>query len=379
MKHAPHGDGSVFKLNNPARKKAWVAQVTFEGGKKRQTYHATRKEALAAKRKMLHELEQGTLITAKQQTMKDYLEQWLQAKRLELKDGTYEYYRKYAARYILPTLGHIPLQKLTDGHIQDLYATLLKRISASTVRMVHRILRGALNAAVKSRKIVVNPAVQVTLPKQEHHELAYLTIDEAQHLLHVARGHSLECLLTLAITTGMRQGEMLALRWSDIDLAKKTVRVVRSLSYRDPDGDGFVFKETEPKTTSSKRTIPLPECVIAALKAHRIQQLETRLREPSWRNGDLIFTNDEGGYAWPVTIRDQLRKLLRSAELPAIRFHDLRHTTATTLLSLGVNPKVVQEWLGHSSISITLGTYGHITESMRGQARDRLNELFSAL
>src|SRR5215471_11057414 len=116
--HASHGEGSVFQLNNPTRKKNWVAQVTLENGRKRQTYHATRKEAVAAKRTMLAELEQGTLITAKQQTMKDYLEQWLQAKRLELKDGVYEYYRKFTAWYILPTLGHIRLQKLTEAHIQ---------------------------------------------------------------------------------------------------------------------------------------------------------------------------------------------------------------------------------------------------------------------
>jgi len=182
----------------------------------------------------------------------------------------------------------------------------------------------------------------------------------------------------MAATTGMRLGELLALRWSDIDMAKKTVRVVRSLSYRNPDGDGCRLKEEEPKTASSKRTIPLTEFMIAALSAHRKRQVETRLKMPSWRNAEIVFTNDEGGYAWPQTIRLQLADLLAEAELPAIRFHDLRYTAATMLNSLGVNIKVVAEWLGHSSVATTLQVYGHVSEGMRGEARDKLNELFQS-
>src|SRR6266849_4887636 len=144
-----HGEGSIYRSNNPARKRAWVAAVTLENGKRRQTYHATRKEAVAANRKMLHEMEEGTLVTVRVQTMKAYFEQWMQAKRLSLKPGTYQYYREYSARYIIPHIGHIKLQKLTDAHIQDLYARLLQQLSPNTVRMVHRILRGALNAALR--------------------------------------------------------------------------------------------------------------------------------------------------------------------------------------------------------------------------------------
>ena len=378
MSKRAHGEGSIYRSNDPTRKKRWIAQITLENGKKKMSYHSTQREASAALRKMLSDLEQGTLITARSQSVKAYFEQWLQAKRLELKAGTYQYYRQYSEWYILPAIGHLKLTKLTDGHIQGLYADLLKRISPNTTRLVHRILRTALGDACRQRKIIVNPCQTVTLPRQEKSEMSFLTPGQSQRLLATAKGHPLECLLTLAITTGMRQGELLALKWSDIDWSLKTVHVVRSLSYRNPNGDGFQFREEEPKTASSRRTIPLPAIAFEALKEHRKQQLEARLSMPGWQHKELVFTNDEGGYAWPATIREQLRKLLIEAELPALRFHDLRHTAATNLLSMGVNPKVVQEWLGHSDIRITLGVYGHVTESMRGEAQEKLNELFQA-
>jgi integrase len=183
-------------------------------------------------------------------------------------------------------------------------------------------------------------------------------------------------LLTLAIVTGMRQGELLALRWNDIDVPKATVRVIRSLSYRNPDGTGYEHKEEEPKTKSSKRTIPLPDFALEALQKHRVQQLEMRLKAPEWEDKGLVFPNDKGGYLWVDPLRKQLKKLLREAGLPAIRFHDLRHSAATILLAMGVNAKVIQERLGHSHISITLGVYGHVTESMQREAITKLDDQF---
>jgi integrase len=237
-------------------------------------------------------------------------------------------------------------------------------------------LRVALAAAVRSSKIASNPCELVTPPRAVKKELAYLTLEQAQRLLEVARTHRLDCLLTLAIATGMRRGELLALRWSDIDLAKATVHVTRSLSYRDPEGSGYTFKEEEPKTASSRRTIPLPEFALEALQRHRVRQLELRLQAAEWEERGLVFPNDRGGYLWVGPMREQLRMLLQEAGLPAIRFHDLRHSAATILLAMGVSPLVVQKRLGHSHISITLGVYGHVTESMQREATARLNEQF---
>jgi integrase len=371
-----HGEGSVFKLKGRKRKKPWVAQITQENGKKRQMYYASEKEASAARRKMLNELEQGTLVTAPQQLLEAYMHQWLQAKRLELKDGTYAYYRIYTEAHIIPALGHIRLQKLTDTQIQAFYADLLEEMSANTVRIIHGILRTALNAAVKAKKIAFNPCKLVTPPRAVKKELAYLTLEQAQRLLEVAKNHRLECLLTLALATGMREGELLALRWSDIDFPNARVHICRSLSYRNPDGTGYKHKEEEPKTASSKRTIPLPDFAIEALQRHRVQQLETRLQTHDWQDKGLIFPNPSGGYLWVDPMRKQLKKLLQEAGLPSIRFHDLRHSAATILLAMGINPKVIQERLGHSHISITLGVYGHVTESMQREATSKLDDQF---
>lgn len=141
----------------------------------------------------------------------------------------------------------------------------------------------------------------------------------------------------------------------------------------------YEHKEEEPKTASSKRTIPLPDFALEALQQHRIHQLERRVQTPEWEEKGLVFPNTKGGYLWVDPMREQLRKLLQEAGLPRLRFHDLRHSAATILLAMGVNSKVVQERLGHSHISITLGVYGHVTESMQQEATAKLNDQFQRL
>lgn len=374
QKRRAHGEGSVHQRKDGR----WQADMTLENGRRRYFYGKTKKEALDKMHKAQQDQRQGTLIEASQQTLEAFMKQWLQAKRLELKDGTFVYYKSFSQNYIIPTLGNIRLQKLTESHIQTVYLDLLEEedLSVNTIRLIHAVLRNALDAAVKMRKITSNPANLVTLPKAVKKELAFLTIEQAQKLLEVAHNHKLETLLTIAIATGMRQGELLALRWSDIDFQKGTVHVIRSLSYRNPDETGARHKEEEPKTASSKRTIPLPDFAVDALQRHRVRQLEQRLQSSEWEEKGLVFPNAKGGYLWLGPMRAQFRKLLEEAGLPRIRFHDLRHSAATILLAMGVSPKVIQERLGHSNISTTLGVYGHVTESMQKEAIDKLNDQF---
>jgi integrase len=373
-KRSVPGGGSVYQRTGDGR---WVAKFKVEAtGRWRELYARTEKEAYAKLQQALFEQKQGTLVTAPQQSLQAYMEHWLRAKRLELKDGTYNYYRVYTEASILPALGHIRLQKLTDAQIQSFYADLLEELSANTVRIIHGILRGALDAAVRSKKIASNPCRLVTPPRAVKKELAYLTLEQAQRLLETAHNHRLECLLTLALATGMRQGELLALRWSDVDFSKATLLVARSLSYRNPDGTGYEHRVEGPKTASSRRTLPLPDFALVALQKHRAGQLEMRLKAPAWDDKGLVFPNDTGGYLWVDPLRRQLKKLLQEAGLPQIRFHDLRHSAATILLAMGVNAKVIQERLGHSHVSITLGVYGHVTESMQREATAKLDDQF---
>jgi integrase len=377
------GEGSIYQRKDGR----FVGSFRLENGKRKYVYGESRVEAREKLRVSIHEYKQGTLVAGSKQTLKQFLEQWLQAKRMELKDGTYRYYKSYVETHIVPKLGQLKLQRVNDTHLQSFYTALLekktptgKNLSPNTVRLIHSILSEVFDAAMRVKKITANPCALVTPPRASKKELSYLTAEQALHLLEVAgvKQHRFECLLTLALTTGMRQGELLALHWPDIDFTKGTVHVARSLAYHNsPQGTRHQYKETEPKTANSRRTIPLPGVAIRALQAHRLRQVEERLRAPAWKYQDLIFTNQYGEYINQSTLRRQVTKLLHETELPALRFHDLRHSAATILLSMGVNSKVVQERLGHSSISITLGVYGHVTESMQRDAMQKLDDAFA--
>ena len=377
------GEGSVYQRKDGR----YVGSFRLENGKRKYVYGETRTEAREKLRVAIHEYKQGTLVAGSNQTLKQFLEQWLQAKRMELKDGTYRYYKTYVETHIFPALGHLKLQKVNDAHLQSFYAALLekkthrdKNLSPNTVRLIHSILSEAFDAAVRAKKIAASPCALVTPPRSSQKEIRYLTSEQALHLLEVARArhHRFECLLTLALTTGMRQGELLALHWQDIDFARETLHVARSLAYHhSPQGTRHQYREAEPKTATSRRTIPLPDVALRALQVHRLRQAEERLRATAWKDQDLVFTNQYGGYINQSILRKEVKKLLHEAGLPPLRFHDLRHSAATILISLGVNSKVVQERLGHSNISITLGVYGHVTESMQRDAMQKLDDAFS--
>jgi integrase len=385
LRRRGQGEGSIYQRKDGR----YVGSFRQENGKRKYVYGETKAQAREKLRVTMHEYKQGTLVVGSNQTLKQFLDQWLQAKRMELKDGTYRYYQSYVEQHIVPALGHLKLQKVNDAHIQSFYTALLEKktpknqnLSPNTVRLIHSILSEAFDAAVRTKKVATNPCTLVTPPRQSKKELHYLTSEQALHLLEVARSkqHRLECLLTLALTTGMRQGELLALHWSDIDFAKGTVHVARSLAYHhnlNTQGAQHEYKEAEPKTANSRRTIPLPEIAIRALQAHRLKQVEERLQASTWKHHDLVFTNQFGGYLNQSILRRQVNQLLHEAGLPDLRFHDLRHSAATILISLGVNSKVVQERLGHSNISITLGVYGHVTESMQTDAMKKLDDAFS--
>jgi integrase len=202
-----------------------------------------------------------------------------------------------------------------------------------------------------------------------------LTPEQAQKFLEAARDDPFEALYILAITTGMRQGELLGLKWQDIQLEQGKLQVRRSLARIGKQG----FVTSEPKTKSSRRAIALATVAIEALKRHRIQQNERRLAAgPAWEDQDLVFCNLVGKplEAGNLT-RRSFRPLLEKAGAPKIRFHDLRHSAATLLLSMNVHPKIVQELLGHSSITITLDTYSHVLPSLQSEAVARFDTLLA--
>jgi integrase len=370
-KQRGHGEGSIYKRKDGR----WAASLTLEGGKrKRKTFYGkTRKEVQDKLNMALHEQKQGTLATGSRQTVKQYLEHWLEnVHRSAVRTRTYTRYRELLTLHILPALGHLPLQKLTPQHIQAFYAQQEKEgLSASSIRKMHGILHKALDKAVLWNIVARNACDGVSPPRQQHHEIEPLTLEQSLQFLAAVKGHPLEALFVLALVTGMRRGELVGLKWQDINLAEGTLQVKRIIT-RKPGGG---YMEAEPKTARSRRTVVLVPLAAEVLKRHRILQREAKLKAgETWVEHNLVFCTPRGDY-FGEQVLEPFKRLLKRVGLPNIRFHDLRHSTATLLLSIGVHPKIVQETLGHSQISITMNLYSHVMPTMQREAMERLTAL----
>ncbi len=366
-----HNEGSVFYWKARDR---WVAEISTEPGKRKRFYFKTKQEAIKKRNEALRELEQGTLATGPQQKLKDYLEDWIEnVHKDELRISAYVKYKKLI-KYIVADLGNIWLQKLSPEQVRRFYTKKGKDgLSSKTINSIHGVLHLALENAVRWNYVSRNVCDLVKPPRIVSREVTPLTLEQARALLSSVREHRLEELLVVAVVTGMRRGELLALRWSNIDFERRTLLVLHTVDYIPKYG----YVETEPKTKAGKRLISLPHFLVDMLKQHRLQQLEQRLKQgDAWENRDLVFPDLRGGYFNPNYLLRVFKKLLNEAGLPHMPFHDLRHSAATILLSMGVNIKVVQELLGHSNISITLGTYAHLLPSMQQEVVEKWDDEF---
>lgn len=290
---------------------------------------------------------------------------------------TYEGYERTLRLHVIPEIGSVRLARLTPQALSLLYQRLLdKGLSARTVQLTHAILHRALRQALRWRLIPVNPADAVDAPRPERREFRVLALEEVRRLLEATRGDRLEALYAVALTCGLRQGELLGLRWQDVDLDAGTL-AVRQQAMRVQ--GRWVFPE--PKTAAGRRSVTLPALTVGALRQHRARQNEERLQiGPAWQDElDLVFTNAIGG---PIEkqnlVRRSFRPLLERAGLPRVRFHDLRHSAATLLLAGGIHPRVVQERLGHSTISVTMDIYSHVLPTLQRDAAERLDRLLAA-
>jgi integrase len=307
-------------------------------------------------------------------TLGAFLEEWLRSIEHSVRPRTWRRYAEYVRIHITPTLGQVNLGSLHAKHLQLLYAERMRAgLSATSIRHLHRTLHGALSQAQQWGLINANVTSHVNLPRGEPLEVQPLSPQEAEKFLIAVRGNRFEALYTLAITTGMRQGELLGLRWRDVDLERRSIRVTGSLQYI----PGRGLQISHPKTRKSRRHVLLTEVALGALRRHLVAQNAERSRRGArWQELDFVFASRDGRplYATNV-IGSSLPRILRSAGLRKIRFHDLRHTTATLLLGQGVHPKIVSEMLGHSSIGITLDLYSHATPTMQETATTALDQL----
>jgi len=286
--------------------------------------------------------------------------------KTKLRQGTATRYREYLMIHTVPTLRRLKLKLLTPQHLESLYAARLRSGASSTsVHHQHVVSQEALTSAVRQGLIYRNPAQLVDAPPLARSEIHPLLEEQARVLLANLLGERLYPLYVTALATGMRQGELLALRWRDVDLDGGFLAVRRSVRY--VARTGFIFDE--PKTKRGRRTIGLAPAACAALEAHRQAQATEKVRVGvAWANPELVFPTSVGTPMQGSWLLQHLRQRLARADLPAIRFHDLRHTAATILLSHNVNPKVVSEMLGHSSVAITLDIYSHVLPHMQHDA-----------
>jgi integrase len=371
------GEGSLSEL--PGR--GWMARVDlgFENGRRKRKafFGKTRAEAARKLNKALAEREQGRPIALPKQTLGQFLKRWLdESVDVSVRPRTATRYRELVQIHILPTLGRTSLTKLAPQDLQRLYTVKLAAgLAPRTVGHVHRVLHRALGQALRWGVVATNVCDTVDPPKVVRTEIRALNPDEARRLLLAAEGDPLEALYVLALTTGAREGELLALKWADIDLEQGSLQIRRTIGR--VRGQGFV--ESEPKSAKGRRHIALAPTATDALRRHRERQFAERLAAGLVVAGDsLVFCNGVGRPIEPQNLLYRsFRSVLKRAGLPPMRFHDLRHSAASLLLSMGAHPKVVQELLGHSQISLTLDTYSHVLPGLQRQAVDDLGALLA--
>ena len=369
-KSRANGDGDVFPRKNKEGKITSYRGAYFgPDGKRRYVSGKTKEEARKALREARSGADQGLIFDAAKLTVAEYLDRWLKdSVQGSVRQSTYKSYCRQARRYITPAVGRVRLKALSPAHVQGLYRGMQDRgLSARTVQYTHAVLHRALKQAVRWGMVPRNVCEAVDVPQVRREEMQPLAPEQARRFLEAARGERLEALYVVAVHAGLRPGELLAIKWEDVDLDASTLLVHRALSAGE-----FI----SPKTKRSRRRIDLSAGSIAALKRHRKRQLEEHMaRAGLWQDHGLVFPSSVGT---PLSHRNVVRSfkaVLRRAGLPAtIRLYDLRHTCATLLLSRNVHPKYVQELLGYASIAQTLDTYSHVLPGMDGGIGDAIGE-----
>ncbi|WP_424475039.1 tyrosine-type recombinase/integrase [Oceanobacillus kimchii] len=365
--------GSIRKDGNTWYYILEIGNVNGKRKQKKKRGFKTKKDAQKALIEAEHTLlKDGMFYEPSNMLYEDFITQWLNDKKTTLKNSTLNTYKWLITNYIIPNLGNIELSKLSPIIVQQFYNSLINEriISRQNVQKIHSIINNSLDKALKWNLVNKNVAKLVDRPKAFKRELIVWNEEEVKIFLEVAIKSRYYIAYLLALSTGMRQGEILALKWANLELKNKSLSVTHTLSH-----DG---KEILPgaKTRSSLRSIYLPDKTINALEEHRANiNSEKQYADILYKDNDLIVCTNIGTPCNPRNLLRSFYSLIEKSKVPKIRFHDLRHTHATLLLKQGVNPKIVAERLGHSNIHITLDLYSHVIPSMQQESANKLNNI----
>ena len=411
-KRRGHNEGSIRQRPDGL----WEARVSLPNGKRKSLYGKTAADVRGKLRAAFKDVDDGVDLSASGRlTIEQYVDRWVAAIKPAVKPRTWQGYESICRVRVVPRIGRKQLAKLTALDLQTLYADLeASGLSARSVHHTHRCLHRAFVQAQRWSLLARNPCDGATAPRPRRTEMRIWTAEQATiFLASVADDPQASALYTLALTTGMRQGELLGLRWSDVELAAGTLRVSQVLHRR----KGVPTFDT-PKTARSRRAIVLSNRATAALRLHRDRQaFRRRVAGDEWQGGDLVFTNATGGPLDPSWVTGRFKQTVEGggppkrrgghgsggeqrredragadacrgrdgdspcaerASLPTIRFHDLRHTAATLLLAQGVHTKVVSEMLGHATVSLTLDVYSHWVPTLHEQAAAAMDAALGA-
>ncbi|MDN5655594.1 MAG: site-specific integrase, partial [Kocuria sp.] len=351
--------------------------LTPDGTRKRKTaYGKTRKDVATKLSGMQEKHRSGIAATPGRLTLKTFLESWMQdVQEPRLSPATYQTYEGYIRNHIVPALGSKPLGQLTASDLREfLGAKRREGKSVATVKQIHAIIRSALQHAMREDLVPRNVAKLVVVSNPVRQEVEPLTPEEAKKLLKTAHGHPWEALWTLYIGLGLRRGEALGLRWSDIDLENGRLRVEQSLQRSRGE-----LRLKSPKTDTSRRRIVLPAfCTDALIRHHDAERVKLASLGLPLGAETLVFTSQTGTPIEPRNVNRAFVSLLDSAGLRRVKLHDLRHTCASLLLAQGVSPRVVMELLGHSAIAVTMNTYSHVIPALQDDSAQRMDALLSS-
>jgi integrase len=354
-------------------------------GKRTTRYHSikgTKRDAQAELTRLMAAADSGNYVDPSKETLAGFLDRWERDwAAINVSPKTLERYRELLKHHVRPHLGAVRLQKLRPVNLSELYAKLVREgrgeafgLSARTVGHVHRVLHKALVVAAEWELITQNPADVAKPPPAAAAEIEILTEDQVRDVLRSLHGRSIYPIVALALGSGMRRGELLAVTWADIDLAGGRVRVERSVEQTKA---GLRLKA--PKTRHGRRAIALPVSIVADLRAHRVAQQELRLRLGGGKLPDdsLVFPNLDGGLRSPNALTKEWSRATIERGLPRVSLHALRHTHASQLIASGMDVLTISRRLGHGSPTITLGVYGHLFTNTDDRAAQVLEAAFS--